>query len=401
MDGRNKLLFRLVPSSSFFSSFSLSLWVRRFSSTTDSCTSSPDSKTTNIEPSVDLTQCVLFRDSNYIAINKPYGLPTVGASKTQDSVMTLIHQLKFNNEYPPMLLHRLAKDITGALMLARSKDVAVIGMQLIERRTFWTRRYWAVVCGRPIRNSGEIRIALGSYADTQQRYARAAVFPLSVSHGGQQAVTEWRVIASRHTKLSPRHQRVDEELARWLKKRVDEKRKTKTTEEKGDIRGELCLIELTTVTGFKHQIRAHCAYGLGCAIYGDTLYSSLGQQWSKLTHTERPSNAPPGRRQKLHLHSREIQFHRFNGKAVTVRAPLPPHMAATFRTLGWGDLQEERRAEHAQTKVQRGEEGSADTARVKHLTCGMADSVEEGGAHSEDSGEDSSGGDEDTMEGIT
>jgi 23S rRNA pseudouridine955/2504/2580 synthase len=141
-----------------------------------------------------------------------------------------------------------------------------------------SKLYWALVIGVPAETSGEVRLALAkSGAPGGERMA--------VDPAGEPAATRWRVV-----------ERVGRQVA-WL--------------------------ALEPLTGRTHQLRAHCA-ALGTPILGDRKYGPAAPP----ADLGVPATA-------LHLHARCITLPHPNGGTLTVAAPLPPHMAATWRFFGF------------------------------------------------------------------
>lgn len=107
-----------------------------------------------------IRDCVLYRDDHIIALNKPAGLPTQGGSGQGDRhVDALSEALTFDLDEKPRLVHRLDKDTSGVLLLARSRAMAKALTEAIRHRE--TRKiYWALVAGVPTPYLGEIRYGL-------------------------------------------------------------------------------------------------------------------------------------------------------------------------------------------------------------------------------------------------
>ena len=106
-----------------------------------------------------IRDCVLFRDDHIIALNKPPGLPTQGGSKQTRHVDGLSEALTFGYDEKPRLVHRLDKDTSGVLLLARTREVARALSAAIRHKE--TRKiYWALVAGVPTPYLGEIRFGL-------------------------------------------------------------------------------------------------------------------------------------------------------------------------------------------------------------------------------------------------
>lgn len=245
-----------------------------------------------------IQSCVIYRDDHVIALNKPAGLPTQGGSKQTRHVDGMAEALKFGLDEKPRLVHRLDKDTSGVLLLARTRAAAKALTAAMRHRE--TRKiYWALVAGVPTPYLGEIKYGLvkapgrGTGGEGEKMIA---VHPRDIddTYGAKRAHTLYATlyrVASR---------------AAW--------------------------VAMEPVTGRTHQLRAHMAE-IGHPIIGDGKYGGSGQEnmgdgWG----------AQLGGiiSKKLHLHARMMRFeHPETRKVVTVTAPMPDHMAQSWDTFGW------------------------------------------------------------------
>jgi 23S rRNA pseudouridine955/2504/2580 synthase len=243
---------------------------------------------------------VLYKDERCIILNKPSGIPTQGGSKVQQSVVDLLPGLQFDKYEPPRLTHRLDRDASGILILGRTRATTSELMRHFSDNAHKksaarlhkpNKVYWAVVGGSPEFQRGKVELPLGKVADRSGREK------IRVTEGsGVHAATNY---AMKHKGT------VDGAPVAWL--------------------------SLYPVTGRKHQLRVHCATGLGCPIIGDGKYAL-------------PQLLPDGSHQRLHLHHRKVVLPwKTPGKKelTTVTAPLPPHMLETWRACGWNPDAEE------------------------------------------------------------
>lgn len=258
--------------------------------------------------------CVLWRDQHIIALNKPPGLPSQGGSGQGDRhVDGLTEALKFDYKERPKLVHRLDKDTSGVLLLARTDRIARALSEAFRDRT--TRKiYWAAVAGVPNPRLGTIRFGLvkapgrGGQGEGEKMLC---IHPSKVNatEGAKRATTDYAVLDA--------------------------------------LGGRVAWMALVPITGRTHQLRAHMAE-IGHPIIGDGKYGGSGQEnlgdgWGAQLGGEIS--------RKLHLHARQISFdHPITRKRITITAPLPDHMARTWKTLGWheNDVPEDPFAEMMQ-----------------------------------------------------
>ena len=212
----------------------------------------------------------------WLVLNKPPGLAVQGGSKTSRHLDGMLDALADKGGERPRLVHRLDKDTSGVLVLARSTAAADrLGKAFRGRQV--NKLYWALVVGEHERDQGRIDLALAKKAGARgERMERDG--------DGQAAVTDFAVI-----------DRVGRQAA-WL--------------------------ALRPRTGRTHQLRVHCA-AIGTPILGDGKYGGVAAFLSGV-----PSKA-------LHLHARAIELPRRGGGVVGVTAPLPGHMAETWKLFGF------------------------------------------------------------------
>ncbi|MGY6632454.1 MAG: RluA family pseudouridine synthase [Alkalilacustris sp.] len=240
---------------------------------------------------------VLWKDAHIIALNKPPGLPSQGGSGLgHRHVDGLSPALCFGYKERPVLVHRLDKDTSGVLLLARTERVARrLGAAFRARET--RKIYWAAVAGVPSPRMGTIRYGLvksGARGDERMRCVHPDAIP--TTEGAKRATTDYAVLDA--------------------------------------LGGRAAWVALVPVTGRTHQLRAHMAE-LGHPIVGDGKYGRSGQEnagdgWGMSLGGEIS--------RKLHLHARMIRFlHPVTGDPVSLTAPLPEHMRRTFAALDWRD----------------------------------------------------------------
>jgi 23S rRNA pseudouridine955/2504/2580 synthase len=232
----------------------------------------------------ELERMVLHRDEQLIALNKPSGLATQGGPGITRHLDGMLDALADGGDRP-RLVHRLDRDTSGVILLARTPGVAAKLAALFRTREV-QKTYWAVVVGRPALEEGQIDQPLKRIASA---WGERTVPADRKDKDGQRAYTNYRTLDAAGQRLA------------WL--------------------------ELQPLTGRTHQLRVHCA-SLGTPIMGDEKYAD--PRWDGTA-----SSYVDGFEDRLHLHARSLTFPHPAGGVLTVTAGLPPHMRDTFQTLGF------------------------------------------------------------------
>lgn len=235
---------------------------------------------TTAEEAEFLRSRVLLETPDLILIDKPSGLAVQGGSGTDRHLDGMLDALKrYPDDERPRLVHRLDRDTSGVLALARNARAAAWATRAFRERTT-TKIYWAVTLGVPRPARGVIDLPLA-----KRQVERGGERMVAVDEGdGQTAITEYEVLA---------------------------------------VHGPCALVALKPLTGRTHQIRAHLA-AIGTPIVGDLKY---GGQAVDLRGEGLP--------RRLHLHARRLTLDGPDGRRISVRAALPPHMAQSFDRLGF------------------------------------------------------------------
>jgi 23S rRNA pseudouridine955/2504/2580 synthase len=225
----------------------------------------------------DLEALVLYRDESVIVLNKPAGLASQGGKGIAVHLDGMLDALRFGGTERPKLVHRLDRDTSGVLLLARgirpaSRLAAAFRGRDVEKT------YWALLWGVPQVLAGRIDLPLA-------RIERAGAARAEPADRGDKeaarAVTDYRIVDYAGKKFA------------WA--------------------------ELSPETGRMHQLRVHCL-ALGTPILGDATYGAAFAE---------------GFAPQLHLHARRLRIPHPDGGALTVEAPLPPHMRESFKSLGF------------------------------------------------------------------
>jgi 23S rRNA pseudouridine955/2504/2580 synthase len=221
---------------------------------------------------------VIHQDQAAFVLNKPPGLATQGGTKTKDHLDRLLDGLADESAARPKLVHRLDKDTSGALLVARTPRAAAAFSKSFSGRTA-RKVYWALIAGVPSIEDGMIDLPLAKQPGTGGEKMH-----VDEGENGQPARTRYRVIERAGNR------------AAW--------------------------VELQPLTGRTHQLRVHML-AIGHPIVGDGKY---GGQDAFLTGTIS---------RKLHLHARRLRIDHPDGGQIDVTAELPEHFIASMATLGF------------------------------------------------------------------
>ncbi len=220
---------------------------------------------------------MIHRDRGAIVIDKPPGLATQGGTKTERHLDGLLDGLQFEMEARPKLVHRLDKDTSGVLLLARSAGAAAFFSKAFSSRTA-KKLYWALVTGVPSIEDGMIELAIAKQPGSGGEKMHVD------QKEGSPARTRYRVV-----------------------------------ERAGNT---ACWVELQPFTGRTHQLRVHMA-AIGHPIVGDGKY---GGQEAFLTG---------GVSRKMHLHARRLRIDHPDGSILDVTAEPPRHFEESMALLGF------------------------------------------------------------------
>ncbi|SDG47236.1 RluA family pseudouridine synthase [Thalassobaculum litoreum] len=229
------------------------------------------------ETGAELIEAVIYRDDEMIAINKPAGLAVQGGSGTTKHIDGALDSLRFGYSERPRLVHRLDKDTSGVLVLARTQRAARRLTHAFRAKSA-LKIYWALVVGEPKPTNGQIELPIGKLPGKLGE-------KMAVDHeNGQSAVTRYVTL---------------EKLGR-----------------------RAALVALSPVTGRTHQLRVHME-AIGTPILGDGKYGAA----EAFLQGE-------GISRKLHLHARAIRIPDEDGVPIEIIAPLQDHMIRSFDFFG-------------------------------------------------------------------
>jgi tRNA pseudouridine32 synthase / 23S rRNA pseudouridine746 synthase len=171
---------------------------------------------------------ILFEDGEALVINKPGGLPLDRPRAGGACLEDFLEQLKLGFQRAPQAVHRLDRDTSGCLLLARNPKALKRFSAAFEARQV-DKRYLGIVAGPVEGEAGTIELSLAKISSEKDGWRMIA------AKKGKPAITHWRVL-----------------------ERI----------------GALTLVEFRPETGRTHQIRVHAAHAFGHALLGDPVYGA-------------------------------------------------------------------------------------------------------------------------------
>tara|TARA_A100001037_G_scaffold117654_1_gene107143 strand:+ start:4627 stop:5646 length:1020 start_codon:yes stop_codon:yes gene_type:complete len=221
---------------------------------------------------------VIYMDDDIIVVNKPPGLAVQGGSKTLFHLDGLLNGLKFGGLERPKLVHRLDRDTSGIMLLARNSFSAAHLISSFRNREI-TKVYWALVVGVPEPRLGEINAPIS-------KKKKFGIEKMGLDkRNGSKAISDFSTIETAGRYVS------------WL--------------------------ALRPHTGRTHQLRVHCSL-IGTPILGDFKY---GGKQAFIDGVPRTRN--------LHLHARSLEFKHPSGVKKSFVAPLSEEMDQTWQFFGF------------------------------------------------------------------
>jgi len=231
-----------------------------------------------------LSQMLIYEDPKVYVFNKPAGLAVQGGSGVNRHVDSMLEAWRNAKGEKPRLVHRLDRDTSGVLVVARTRLAAAKLGEAFRGRDA-KKVYWALVKGVPKKREGRISTWLVKEQTPDGDRMRIARHG---EEGADHAVSYYRVVEQAGQNLS------------WL--------------------------QMEPETGRTHQLRVHAA-SVGCPIIGDPKYFEADTNWE----------FPGGIQNRLHLHARRIVIPHPDRGVIDVTAPLPPHMVQSWNLLGFDE----------------------------------------------------------------
>jgi 23S rRNA pseudouridine955/2504/2580 synthase len=250
---------------------------------------------------------LLFEDRDLMVLNKPFGLAVQGGSGTKVHLDGMLASLANERGDRPLLVHRLDRDTSGVLLVAKTRKMAADLGDVFRSRSA-QKIYWALVEGVPRPAQGRISLYLAkgeAMGDTRG--------PIKGRHGLEE--------------------RRDIEKMRVAKHGDDDAQHSLTYYAIVDKLAPRCAwLSLKPMTGRTHQLRAH-AEAIDCPIVGDPKYGHGDEDRRRRADPNR--NIPDAVDKKLHLLARRLILPHPRGGVVDVTAPLPPHMKRSWELFGF------------------------------------------------------------------
>ena len=229
-----------------------------------------------------LSRMLLHEDDKVIVLNKPAGIAVQGGSGVTRHIDQMLEAWTSQKGEKPRLVHRLDRDTSGVLVVARTRGAAQkLTAAFRERDT--KKTYWSIVKGVPKKREDKISTWLVKEQTPDGDRMRIAKHG---EDGADHAVSFYRIVEQAGQNFA------------WL--------------------------EMEPYTGRTHQLRVHAAH-IGHPILGDPKYFEADTNWA----------FPGGVQNRLHLHARHIDIPHPSGGRLRVTAPLPPHMVQTWNLFGF------------------------------------------------------------------
>ena len=224
-----------------------------------------------------IKNCVIYKDEHVLAINKPAGLAVQSGSKIEKSVNDYLKFLKFEKEDTVRLVHRLDKDTSGVLLLARDKETAdILTDYFKEKEEKLEKIYLALAVGKFTKNEGTVTYPL------LKKIENGVEKVYKNDKEGKEAITVYKVLEY-NSKFN------------------------------------VSLVQVKILTGRTHQIRVHLKE-IGHPILGDGKYGGKSAFINGLSR-------------KMQLHSYKMTIKKFMGKDIVVKADLNKDFQESMKKL--------------------------------------------------------------------
>jgi 23S rRNA pseudouridine955/2504/2580 synthase len=258
---------------------------------------SPAVKRARPEDAAAIREMTLFEDKDLMVLNKPFGLATQGGSGQTRHIDGMLEALA-KGDSRPVLVHRLDRDTSGVLLVAKSRRMAADLGEIFRSRQA-KKIYWALVEGVPKPAQGRISLYLAKGPGMEK------------ARGGGRELEKMRI--AKHGEADAQHSLTYYAI-------VDK------------VAPRCAWLSMKPLTGRTHQLRAH-AEAIGHPIFGDPKY---GHRPEDEVRRRDPLRAmPDGLERKLHLLARRLVLPHPGGGTLDVTAPLPEHMKKSWALFGF------------------------------------------------------------------
>jgi len=253
----------------------------------------------------ELREAIIFDDKYFIMFNKPSGMAVQGGSRLGNyHLASALSEFGLPNNPSPRLVHRLDKDTSGVIIVARTPKSAGMISHLIKEREI-SKVYWALVHKFPPNAKG---ILLNP---TMAESSSGNNFPEVLKGNQEYKSFKLHVLG------------------------IEEKEAISAYKVLGQFKEEVSWLELMAITGRKHQLRKHLSC-IGCPIIGDKRY---GGKTKEFTLGNRAKDFKD-KNDKLQLHARSIEFqHPFTGENIKIKADPPAHMDKKLQFFDTGNFE--------------------------------------------------------------
>jgi 23S rRNA pseudouridine955/2504/2580 synthase len=254
---------------------------------------------------------ILLDDRDLMVLNKPFGLAVQGGSGTKVHLDGMLQSLANERGDRPVLVHRLDRDTSGVLLIAKTRKMAADLGEIFRSRSA-KKIYWAMVEGvpRPAQGRVSLYLAKGEGMGDSRGDNRA---PRKGRHGVEERRDIEKMRVAKHGDEDAQHSLTYYAVVDKLAPR-------------------LAWLSMKPLTGRTHQLRAH-AEAIGCPIVGDPKYGHSEEDSRRRADSNR--NLPDGVENKLHLLARRLILPHPRGGVLDVTAPLPPHMKKSWDMFGF------------------------------------------------------------------
>jgi 23S rRNA-/tRNA-specific pseudouridylate synthase len=246
---------------------------------------------------------VLFKNQYVICINKPSGVPVMRSADGGLNLTDLLPAWRFTQNYRPLVCNHLDQETSGIVVLARTHDTHRMLAKMFSKRAVPNSVYWGFCVGTPKAISGRLKMHLETPAagGRDGRHSGVVIARPAPTPESKVAVAEFVVNASAAEYAS--------------------------------------FISFYPLTSRRHQLRIMAAHALRCPIVGDAKFGGDTAFPENLDALLGNVSGDPVNRMntKMHLHHRKLQlpYKKRNGEFECISAPMPEHMKATFKRLGW------------------------------------------------------------------